>query len=701
MNNNIRLAFPLAAIAAALLSVYGPALAEDGDAMKSFTKPESSIRLGAVQMAGDGPDFGKYTGVRDEGFQAVIDLDLVKRNDETGTWVKAAARNFGPDNRDLRISHERQGDWGYYFDYNQTPRYEPLSIRTGMTGVGTTAQSHPTPGAAPTTLKNDAQLKTEREGYGLGFSKQLGGGFDVQLSARSEDKDGTRMASLYHSNLIAFFTEPINSTTRQYEGTIGYKGKKLYLSGGYYGSSYTNQNAKYDARSANTAAVPVFSVIPVALPQDNESHQLFLSGGYAFTPTTKGTFKVSSTRATQNDDFFTRANTITPANATIVGTGRTSLGGRVDTTLVQMGLTSRPMPKLSLLANVRYEDRDDKTPRVQYLQSTTGRDGFNVPMSREQLTCKAEASYQLPMAMRLTGGIDVENTKRSVTPTLRQISWREKNDETSYRLELRRSLSDTLNGAVSYVQSKRGGSDFMAANNSGSADVIDPIHWADRDRKKVRLSMDWAPIESLSLQFMLDAANDRYDSAGRLLGPDTGKGRLYSIDAAYNLSDSWQATAWVSRDENHMNQSTITSANGTLVPAIVPVTVPVTPIIWQAQLSNVGDAVGFGVRGKPSARLKVGADLQFVEDTNKYGLPRLSASVGSLPAIHNRTTSLKLFGTYAVEKNSSIRLDYVYDRRTTDDWTWNNWTYGVADTTVIQDKNQNVQFIGVSYIHKF
>jgi MtrB/PioB family decaheme-associated outer membrane protein len=684
MNHNTHRVFPLAAITAALFSIYGSAWADESDAqMQALTKPDSSFRLGAGYLTSAGSRFGQYTGVRDQDTYALVDLDFVKRDDATGTWVKAAARNLGLNNRDLRISHERQGDWGYYFDYNQTPRYEPLMINSSVSGIGTTQQTH----GAAAAPRPDVQLKTQREGYGVGFSKQLGGGFDVQLNARTEEKDGARLSGNYVSNKPSFLTEPISSTTRQWEGTLGYRGEKLQLSAGYYGSAYVNGYAKVDTFAPASTTT---------LPPDNHSHQFFLSGGYAFTPTTRGTFKVSSTKASQNDQYIAPATLVVPQ----AGQVRTSLNGEVETVLVQMGLTARPTPKLSLLANVRHEDRDDKTRQDQYLTVTGSRDGRNVPFSRRVTTGKAEASYLLPMSFRLTGGIDVEDTKRSIPSRLRQISWREKNDETSYRLELRRSLSDTLNGAVSCVRSERGGSDFLSDSSAAGGDVTDPIHWADRDREKVRLSLDWTPTESLSLQFMVDAANDTYRSAQRRLGPDTGKGRLYSIDAAYSLSDAWQLTAWLSRDENHMNQSQITESVPGLAAGIRE---------WTAKLSATGNAVGFGMRGKASEKLQVGADLQFVEDTNKYNLTQFSPTIGSLPNIDYRTTSLKLFGTYAIEKNSSVRLDYIYDRRTTNDWTWDAWNYGIRtpaaglanDTTVTQDKNQNVQFIAVSYIRKF
>jgi hypothetical protein len=43
---------------------------------------------------------------------------------------------------------------------------------------------------------------------------------------------------------------------------------------------------------------------------------------------------------------------------------------------------------------------------------------------------------------------------------------------------------------------------------------------------------------------------------------------------------------------------------------------------------------------------------------------------------------------------------YAFDQYRTDDWTWANWVY-TDGTTVTQDPNQKVHFIGVSYYYRF
>lgn len=685
MNKNKHLTFPLAALAAALLAAYGPALAQESDEVTQLITPASTLSVGIGHLSKDAPRFGQYSGVRDTGAYGLLDLDLVKRNDETGTWLKFTGRNLGLDNRELRISHERQGDWGYFLDYRETPRYEPYTVNTAVTGIGSANLVIPS-NAAPVEVP--VQLKTKRESIGLGFSKQLGSGFDVRVTARNEENTGARV---FGRGGFEFTPEPINSTTRQLEAIVSYNTERLHLSGGYYGTSYDNANA-----ALSTTGGTGFT--PIGLPPDNQSHQLSLAGAYSFTPTTRGTFKLTSARATQEDTFMTGVGPLAPA---VIAAGITNLGARVDTTLVQVGITARPMPKLSLLANLRYDDRDDKTPVLRYFSGagpTATFDGDNEPRSTRTTAGKFEASYLLPMSLRLTGGIDYEEKERN-TSAIRSVSFRDKTQETSYRVELRRSMVETVTGAISYIRSDRDGSDFLTTvRNNGTAGInlIAPVHLADRQRDKLRLSVNWTPTEALSVQFMADDMRDDYGQrTAHELGIRKGETSNYSIDAAYAFSDAWQATAWTSINNNSTQQA---SAPNTL--ATAGATTPISNI-WAASLSSKTNAVGIGMRGKISARFSVGADLSHSDIVDKYQQYAIGTiTVASLPNVSTKLTSVKLHGHYSLDKRSTLRVDYVYDRYKSNDWTWSNFTY-LDGTQLTQSPSQSVNFIGVSYIYKF
>ena len=427
---------------------------------------------------------------------------------------------------------------------------------------------------------------------------------------------------------------------------------------------------------------------PIGLPPGNQSHQLFLSGGYSFTPATRGTFKAAYTQQTQNDAFILAS-----------APGHTDLGGRIDTTLLQAGLTARPLPKLSLLANLRYEDRDDKTPIARYFTGATATSTFNgdneprsirsttgenEPRSIRTISGKAEASYALPLDFRVTGGVDYDEKKRNASP-VRTVSHRDTTEETSYRMELRRSMSETISGALAYVHSERDGSPFLTTVlNDGitaGSNLIAPLHLADRERDKVRLTVDWTPAEPLSLQFLVDEARDVYNARTTDgLGPQSGKAYAYTVDASYTFSDTWQATAWLSRNDTRAEQASRTSGGQP----------------WAAKLRNLSDSFGLGVRGTLMARLDIGADLTHSEINDEYRQQAITgAAIASLPDVSTRLSKLQMFAKYAVQKNAGVRLDYIYDRFKTDDWTWTTWTY-TDGTQLVQSPLQQVHFIGVS-----
>ncbi len=692
MKLNKKRDFPLAAIAAALLAAYGPVWAQTDDEVKLLTRPTSSIALGTAYLSKDAPRFGLYSGMKDEGLYGVLDFNIIRLDEATGTWLKFNGRNLGLESRDLRVTHERQGDWAYSLDYSETTRHEPRSVTTAVRGIGTANLIVPntsTPGSA-------LSLKMKREATGLTFSKQLGGGFEVLVKVRNEEKDGARLFARGESGGMEFTPEPINSTTRQLDTTLGYTNENLHLNVGYYGSAYDNHSTALNIAGGTTLALRTTHNL-IALPPDNESHQLHVGGGYKFSPTTKGTFKVAYARATQNSTFITSVPVAT------------DLGARVDTTRAQFGVSSRPLPKLSLLANFNYDDRDDKTPVRRFatvvVPGTSTFTGQNEPRSMRTTSGKLEASYLLPMAMRVTGGFDYVEKDRNSYP-VRVTGYREKTEEASYRMVLQRSMSETVSGSIEYVHSNRHGSPYLASTMTNLANnpvqAITPIHLMDRQRDKVRLSASWTPSEELSLQFALDESRDDYGHrTAAQMGLREGRANNISVDATYSLSDDWQANAWVSRNATRLDQAGGGVANA---PALTPLNTA-----WLAALTNNGKSVGIGLRGKMGSKFDVGVDLSHSEVIDAYRMQLLTSGApisAAPPSYFTRQSSLKAFTKYAVDKNAIIRFDYIYDRFSTNDWTWSTltnpttWTYSDG-TQISQRQRQNAHLVGVTYIYRF
>lgn len=671
------------AVASALSQV---AAAEDE--LAEFTRPDSEISVGIAGTNRDAPFFGQYSSLDQQGPQVSVSGDVVQRDDATGTWLEFHGRNTALNDGDVGLVFQRQGVWRFDSEWNRMEVTNPFRVNTATTGIGTTEITVPAVAITPGT-GDTIRLGTTRETLSMGYSRFIADGLNASLRVRNQQKKGTRFWASQGNN---FVPEPIDFTMQELEGVIDYAGESVQLSGGYLGSWFNNANKKVTITNGG--------VDEMALPPDNVAHQLFLSGGAAIAPRTRGTFKVSYTQGLQEDTFMT------VTNAAGVNTARTDLGGEVDTTLVQLGISSRPIDDLTVRAGFRYEDRNDKTPVEAYRTDATH--DVNIPLSRTFTNYKLDVDYRLPARLAAFAGVEFDQRERSyplsnltvgsTTNSARQVSFQPDTDETTVKLGLRRSLSETLNGSVSVLTSKREGKGYLEADDNVAADVIDPIHWADRDRTKLRLTLDWMPAEAVSMQLVAENSNDEYD--GRELGPRSGDSSFVSLDATYAVSDEWRLSAWVSHEAVEVDQSNCESNCATLT--------------WNVRTTNSTDALGLGFEGEPVDSVKVGANLQYSHEKAEY---RFAAIIGTLPGVlppdyYYKTTRLNLFAEHEHAKDASIRLDFVYSQIKTDDWTWNGsgpgnqWVFlsngGVADgSTVVHNPDEKVSFVGLSYRHRW
>ncbi len=673
----------LTVIAAALLGAFAPAaiagLEEELDPTE-LTTPTSEVSAGLGWASDAARRFGQYNGIKDSGLYPLFDIDYRKRFDETGTWAIFTGRNLGLDDRELHAEYARQGKWGAFIEFGQTPRYEPFTPITGLTGIGSGAQK------INGTALHPVELGTRRDLLSFGFNKFVTGALEFQVRLRNEEKEGSRLWGQGENPFPAttpntrFLTDPIDYTTRQWEVLANYTTTKLQLRAGYYGTQFDNHNS---ALLVSGTPAPVFT--SMALPPGNQSHQVYVSGGYTFTPTMRTTWKVAYTHATQDEPF------IGPSVP-----GRTDLGAKVDTTFANVGFTAQPMPRLSFLANFRYEDHDDNTPLAQYFTGVNGAStlsGENEPRSYRTVSGKAELAYRLPLGFRLTGGVDHEEKERN-TFRVRAVSHRDRTEEDSLRAELRRSIGDSVTGSIAYVHSDRHGSDFLTTVlNSGSAvgasNLIAPIFLADRVRDKVRATVTWTVSEPLAVQLMVDEGHDDYDPrTAENLGVRKGRMQLYSADASYRFSDRWQANAWYTNQDLKQEQAT---------------QFPGPPITdWGANIANDSDTVGLGVLGKPTSNLTLGADLMYSKLKDKFGIFTVSgpAAVSDIPDVHTRMTRVNVYTQYAIDKNTGVRLNYVYDRWKSDEWTWSQFVY-TDGTRLVQDPTQKIHFVGITGYYRF
>ena len=751
--------FRLLPIAGALLVAFGHANAQTSDEVKALTTPSSSVSVGiggVVSNDNNARRFGEYSGLNEGGAYGLFDLNFVKRNDETGTWIILQGRDLGLETRELTFTHQKQGDWKYSLEYNEIVRHDPYTIHTGMTGVGTanpainlialpatTAQRNgaTTGGTAPAS---DIELKIKRTAFGVSAEKWFSPSWQVEASFHTEERKGARLfgrvgidssdMSKRPTNTVAnangnwavlLTPEPIDSRTNIFEGKVSFNQDKLALTAGYYGSFFSNDFGSLSPSVPGTlnrgalwgATAPAQTVAQlassaVALPPDNQAHQFFMSGVYSFSKDTRANMKLSYTHATQDESFASQG--LTPA-----ATAPSSLGGEVNTVLAMLGVTSRVTKDFSIKANLRYEDRDDKTPAAVY--NTNGLAGSSLnnttnwpSASQTRTTAGLEGTYRLPDGYSAVLGVDWEQKKAPLPIantglTNGAIYFREELNEYGARAELRKALSETLNGSVSYEYKQRKGSDgeWMTAGASGGALVsVNPATltstlpdmYMNRDRTKAKVSLDWAPMDRLDFQVVYEHIEDLYKRAyptngtnglihpgARDMSTDT-----VSLDGGFTLSENWKLSAYVTESEYRWNVNKGTSIN--------------------EDTTSSSQTAGVAIKGKIGNRLDVGADLFTSRDQMRFTNQTIvsgaltSVAANYLPNINYAVDRVKLFANYSLDKSSDVRFDAIYQHYHTDDWQWgyNGIPFMYSDnTTISQPMTQNFGYVSARYIYKF
>lgn len=784
-------------LALALMTMFSQARAEDDVAQ--LIKPDSYISVGAGALSGDKSDraiYGQYTGKKKDDAYGIIDIDYVTRDIAEGIWMRIKAADAALNDRELSFSREKQGVWKYGFDYSELHREYYNTINTGMTGVGTTTPVISRLSAVGTG--QNVTIGTDRKAASMSFEQWVTPSLQFEANFKNEDKSGARLwgrgyacaayvcgtsttTAMNQANFAAgavlLVPEAIDSSIKQIDAKMNYHDEKLLVSLGYYGSFYNNSNGSMNPVVPNVfntgngvSGIPGYPAVgnniiagggmslqnvlqsPMALAPDNQAHQLYMDGSYGFSRAVKANFKIAYTHASQNDNYA--ANGLTGAPV-----GVTSLNARVDTLLTQFGLTARPTTNLFLLANVKYENRDDKTPLARYnvegsaiTPATTPASYTNAGAwnnnntSSTKTNAKVEASYRITPAWRATVGGDYSEVEREVPTSSAEDdvaglgALRAKNHESGYRLELRRSMSETLNGSIGYSSSKRSGSDWTSLSTLDptvagttaanlalinaycngracygqqlsaasilalSANTPFPSSQTDLKRDKWKFSLDWTPTERLNFQLVAEDGKDTNTAPFTAL--NGGKGwrdsgvSLYSLDANYTLSESVVLNAYASHSEStqHINHSTG----------------------YMADLNDMNDTAGIGLRFKVNGKLSLNSTLSYLNDKNKYGVAAASGVTGTtvtapsaanlaqaaigLPDATFRQIGLRLAGIYAIQPKADLRIDYGYSRVKFYDWQWgyNGIPFAYSDNTTVTMKNrQNVSDIAVRYIYKF
>ena len=690
--------------------------------------------------------------------------------------------------------------------------------------------------AADVSDYHHVDLKTKRTKYDGGLSFDIDNQWNLQASFRREDKKGLRAQGVVSEQVAEYSTilpMPVDTTTDQYNLSLSYKGDKSFAKVAYYASMFKNNITSVTWQDANNPGTTQTFATMGSEP-GNHFHQLSVTGGYFFTPTTKLVVDASYARNTQNDQFLTGDQTGSVLTSNVpLGVPRSSLDGLVVSKQFAMKLTAKPTKDWSLAAAYKFDLRDNRTPVDTYVFRdanepasgtalftygglTTAQLGSRIniysnrPYSKRNNAVDLDADYKITDGQAVKLGYDYEKIDRWCNGTWIDCVDADSTKENTLRAEYRATMAESVTGRVSYAYSKRtvdnynenaflalvpmanqvptgatmSAYQYMLANNltgfgpvapyaatAGNANILFPLNntlansayasrniiseligmrrfnMADRNRDKLRTSVNWQATEKLSLQAGADYDKDDYKNS--TYGLQNAKNWALNLDASYTLSDDLSLTGFLSHEDqrsstasdnygSNSNTANVNNAANTVVSGGCYAAVQALnnnakddPCRqWSSKQHDKTDTLGLGFKqkGLMGSRLELAGDLVFSWSrtdvtmggggyyNNPYALagvaPAVSTAVyyipaADLPEVSTDTVTLRVTGKYTVDKQSAVRVGYSYSRLKARDYAYDAYQIGGVGTvsslmpTAEQVPGYSVQAVGVSYVYEF
>lgn len=469
--------------------------------------------------------FGEYNGLQKQGTTAILNFDLRgggAYDSGDASRYRITGKDLGLETRNLSADFGTQGSFRINLGYDELLRNRSDTYMTPYLGEGSNLFTLPSnwikpivPQASGTATTNtstatnfrgldpvvgtgsglangvvvpptaatlgtlaniraadladfhNVNLYTKRSATNAGASIEIDNQWNIKASIKRENKTGYKPLSVVSSQVSEYATtlaDPISQTTDQYNVSLNYRSEKSFFTAEYYGSVFSN-----DIKSVtwNDVSDPTKSATIAAAPS-NQFHQINLSGGYNFTPSTKLVVDASTARNTQDEAFVTAGQ-----NAQFpLGLPVNSLGGLVVTNAFSAKLTSKTSQDLSLAANYKYENRDNQTPVQTYFfqdanETKSGVNAFiagqgsnlnmyaNRAYSKKLSQLNLDADYRLSREQALKFGYDYQQIDRSCNGSWINCADAPTTKENTLRAQWRGKFSDDVNAKLLYAHSQR------------------------------------------------------------------------------------------------------------------------------------------------------------------------------------------------------------------------------------------------------
>ena len=707
---------------------------------------ENEVELGGGYVSDSSEKFGQYTGLDKEGGFVIGNFRLQGRapyDSESTTYYGASGRNLGLDSRSLDFEFGEQGRYDLFLRYEEIP-FLWFEGKTPYRGVG--SDNLTLPGnwvAAPTTDgftalaedNEDVDIKTKRKRFSGGASWRFLPNWSIAAEFQHEKKDGLgTIGGAWGTNggnpSAVILPQTIEYDTNTVDVALEYAGKRSQVALSYEYSSFNDKNDSmrfqnpYSTNGRGGPWAPETGYPTgfgeFALPPDNTAQQVALTGAYTFGATTRVTGHASYRRMEQNENLLPYS--AIPALQASVTTPlpRNSADAKINEYLVDLGVTSRPLPKLDVRAKYQYDRRDDDTPEDVFVYITGDAETQpagtananarkNLGYDYQEHTFELETGYEILPRTKATLGYEfnyVDRDYQAVTATR----------ENTFTGRLSSSPVDFASGWVEYGHGFRNGSSYESNRNFVQSHTnayiatlpadeqfenhpaLEKFTLADRDRDFVNARVDFFPIDQVGVGLSVGYILDNYN--GSELGLIESSALHTTIDVSYSPREDLTGFAYFTYEYLEQDQKGH-SWNTANMPSLSDPSQD-----WRTDTEDKIFTAGVGTTWAVIKDvLTFTTDYVFTHATTSYNQSAGSAlDFAPLPDVKTTLHSVGANLEYAFLPNVAINLGYRFEHMQTDDFAVDGikqdtvpFVLGIGRTS----PNYSVHVIGASLKVKF
>jgi MtrB/PioB family decaheme-associated outer membrane protein len=752
-----------------------PAAAEDPPEVTVLTQPANYVELGARNVSDDSAKFGEYNGLYDSGVNLIGNFDIrggdAYQSHEGGQGTmrwQIRGLDLGTTSRELGASVSDQGRFNLGVGYSELRHASTDSYQTPYSGalggnafllpasfgvIGADHFGDPGTGTQALTATQKAAFQrrdvySERRNFSFNAGYILNRQWNLQFDFNRLDQSGAKLLAASYSpdasgagagENSATFLNPTKYQTDTFDFAIHWGGERGQLRAGYFVSlfhddysSFSFSNPFADPAVVVNGDLPEGGAFPLNVygtPPSNSFHQLNLTGGYTFSPSTSLAGGLSWGRNTQNGSYIDDLLQTAPLP-------RQSLDGLIVNRHADLKLTHQAGRGLSLSAGVKFDERDNQSPSDTYgpVNSVAG-DTFgtvvNAPVSNRRSKLELAGNYRIDRrqsarlayeyeAVRRWCNNALANNAQSTDPEGFPADYYTKaacvqvsdNKESRVIAGYKLRASDTVRLSATYTHARRSAdinssyynpmqSSGEGFQNYGFVGYFD----AARTEQIAKAALHWQPAESFDLGLSARYIDDKYDSA---LGVQSARTTSLDVDAGYTAAENVSLSAYVTLQRRKRDMLAGHDRSPTAPPAE----------IWSNNLSDDNDTIGLAARrsGLLHGKLQAVLDASYSSGKSDYstGLVNFTSDLcsaaldltcGQLPAFKNDVTRLRLSLSYQASSHGTVAAGYLYQKLDSNDYYYSAYQLGSTAVTVLPTNQQapsyTVNVIALSYLYNF